>query len=140
MQERLDEDPATCERLRMRARSFLVISGVGVLAVFGLPILLAPYRWADAFGWDTGPHTDLTTYFARCLGALVCVLAAAALLAARRPAAHRWIFDVITAVGVLLVLVHLWGIGAQPASETVEVAFYAGFAALARWARPQPAS
>jgi hypothetical protein len=29
-----------------------------------------------------------------------------------------------------------WGIGAQPASETIEVAFYAGFAALALWARP----
>jgi hypothetical protein len=70
---------------------------------------------------------------------LVCVLAAAALLAARRPAAHRWIFDVIAGAGALLVLVHIWGIGAQPASETLEVAFYAGFAAAARWARPAPA-
>lgn len=123
----------------MRARAFLLLSATGVLLVFGLPILFAPYRWADAIGWDVGPHSDLTTYFARCLGALVCLLAGAALLAARRPSSHRWIFDLITAAGVLLVLVHAIGIGAEPASEVVEIGFYAGFAALARWARPEPA-
>src|SRR5690242_3986744 len=123
----------------MRARAFLVLSAIAVLLAFGLPILFTPYRWASAFGWDVGHHSDLTTYFARCTGALVCVLAAAALQAARRPAANRWIFDVISAVGALMVLVHLWGVGAEPASEVAEIAIYAGLAALARWARPEPA-
>jgi hypothetical protein len=35
-----------------------------------------------------------------------------------------------------MALVHLWGIGAQPASESIEVAVYAGLAAVALWARP----
>ena len=39
----------------MRARAFLVASGLGVLIAFGLPILLAPYWWAGVFGWDVGP-------------------------------------------------------------------------------------
>jgi nitrate reductase gamma subunit len=139
MQGRLDEHPASCEGSRVRARAFLLIAGVGVLVVFGIPILFAPYWWADAFGWDVGPHTDLTTYFARVSGALVCVLAGAALLAARRPESNRWMFDIIAAVAMLMVLVHLRGLGAEPASEAAEIAFYCGFAALARWARPEPA-
>jgi hypothetical protein len=53
---------------------FLLSAGLGVLLVFGLPILFAPYHWADAFGWDTEPHTDLTTYFARVVGAIVSAL------------------------------------------------------------------
>ena len=120
----------------MRGRVFLFIAGLGVLVVFGLPILLAPYDWADAFGWDTQPHTDLTTYFARVAGAIVTSLAIYALYASRAPARHRSLFTLIAGIGGLMVLVHLWGIGAQPASETIEVAFYAGFAALALWARP----
>ena len=85
------------------------------------------------------PHTDLTTYFARVTGALVCVLAVAALLAARQPGSNRWMFDIITGVAALMVIVHLWGLGAEPASEAVEIGFYAGFAGLARWARPEAA-
>ena len=120
----------------MRGRVFLVIAGLGVLVVFGLPILFAPYDWADAFGWDTQPHTDLTTYFARVVGAIVTALAIYALYASREPERHRSLFTLIAGVGGLMALVHLWGIGAQPASETIEVAFYAGLAALALWARP----
>lgn len=123
----------------MRARAFLIVSGVGVLVAFGVPILFAPYWWANVFGWDVGPHTDLTTYFARVTGALVSVLALAALLAARRPESSRWMFDIITGVAALMVIVHLWGLGAEPASEAVEIGGYACFAALARWARPEPA-
>jgi hypothetical protein len=124
----------------MRDRVFLLIAGAGVLLVFGLPILFAPYDWADAFGWDTRPHTDLTTYFARVVGALVTALATYALYASRDPARHRSLFTLIAGIAGLMAFVHLWGIGAQPASETVEVAFYAGFAALALWARPAMAA
>jgi hypothetical protein len=120
----------------MRARVFLLVAGAGVLVVFGLPILFAPYDWADTFGWDAGTHTDLTTYFARVVGAIVTALAIYALYASRAPERHRSLFTLIAGIGALMALVHVWGIGAQPASETVEVAFYAGLAAVALWARP----
>jgi hypothetical protein len=115
---------------------FLLSAGLGVLLVFGLPILFAPYHWADAFGWDTEPHTDLTTYFARVVGAIVSALAVYALAASRQPGRHRSLFTLIAGIGALMALVHLWGIGAQPASESIEVAVYAGLAAVALWARP----
>lgn len=119
----------------MRARVFLTIAGAGVLLIFGLPILFAPYDWADAFGWDAGTHTDLTTYFARVTGAIVTALAIYALYASREPERHRSLFTLIAGIAALMAFVHAWGIGAQPASETAEVAFYAGFAALALWSR-----
>ena len=120
----------------MRARVFLLTAGIGVLVVFGLPILFAPYDWADLFGWDVGRHTDLTTYFARCTGALVTALAIYALYASRAPQRHRPLFTLVAGIGALMVLVHLRGIGAEPASEVVEIALYAGFAGAAVWARP----
>jgi hypothetical protein len=121
-----------------RARGFLLIAGGLFLVVFALPLLVAPFTWAEWFGWDVGPHTDLTAYFGRCLGAVATAITIVALAAARAPAAHRWLFVLLALAGALLAVVHAIGAvrDAQPLSEDLEIAGYAAFALLALWCRP----
>jgi len=122
-----------------RSRIFLLVVGTLFLVVFALPLFIAPFSWAEAFGWDVGPHTDLAAYFGRCLGALAIAVTVVALAGARDPAAHRWIFVLLAIAAGLLVVVHLIGAvrDAQPLSEDLEIAGYAGFAALALWCAPR---
>jgi hypothetical protein len=131
--------PATSDR---RARGFLLVVGSLFLVVFALPLLIAPFTWADWFGWDVGPHTDLAAYFGRCLGAVATALTVTALAAARDPAAQRWLFNLFALAGALLSLVHVIGLirDAQPFVEHLEIAGYAAFAGLALWARPDRAA
>jgi type IV secretory pathway VirB2 component (pilin) len=122
----------------VRARNFLLVVGTLFLLVFALPLLIAPFSWAEAFGWDVGPHTDLAAYFGRCLGAVATALTVTALVAARDPSGHRWLFGLFALAAALLVVVHVIGLlrDAQPLIEHLEIAGYAGFAALALWCRP----
>lgn len=121
-----------------RAQAFLILVAAVFIPVFALPLFIDPYWWGDVFGWDTEPHSDLTAYLGRCLGAVALAIAVAALLAARDPSAHRSLFDVLVLGGGLLALVHLRGLleDAQPAVEHLEIAMYGGFAALAWWCKP----
>ena len=121
-----------------RARNFLLVVGGFFLVVFALPLLIAPFSWAEAFGWDVGPHTDLAAYFGRCLGAVATALTVVALAAARRPSEHRWLFALFALAAALLALVHLIGLlrDAQPTIEHLEIAGYAAFSGLALWCRP----
>lgn len=124
-----------------RARAFLLAVGLLFLPVFALPLFVDPYWWAERFGWDTGPETDLGAYLGRCLGAVAIALSAQALRASRAPGEHRSLFDVLGVAAALLALVHLRGLveDSQPLVEHLETAGYAAFAGLAWWARP-PAS
>jgi hypothetical protein len=108
------------------------------LVIFALPLFLDPYWWADRFGWDTSPHTDVGTYFGRCLGALAIALSGCALWGAREPERWRGLFSIFAIGGILLSIVHLRGAieDSQPLIEHLETLMYAGFAALALWARP----
>ena len=117
---------------------FLLVVGCVFLVVFALPLLIAPFSWADAFGWDVGPHTDLAAYFGRCLGAVATAITVVALAASRDPSAHRWVFGLIALAAGLLAVVHVIGLvrDAQPPVEHLEVAGYAAFAVLAWWCRP----
>lgn len=121
-----------------RASRFLLVVGTLFLVAFALPLLIAPFSWAEAFGWDVGPHTDLAAYFGRCLGAVATALTITALAASRDPAAHRWLFNLLALVAALLSLVHLIGLirDAQPTIEHLEIAGYAAFSAVALWCRP----
>ena len=124
-----------------RARTFLLVVGGLFLVVFALPLLIAPFAWADAFGWDVGPHSDLAAYFGRCLGAVATAITLVALAASRDPAGHRWVFSLLSLAAALLAVVHVIGLvrDAQPLVEHLEVAGYAAFAAAAWWLRPPAA-
>jgi hypothetical protein len=123
-----------------RRRASLYLYGVGVLflVVFALPLFIDPYWWADRFGWDTSPHTDVGTYFGRCLGAVGLAISGLALWGAREPEQGRALFYVTGIGAVLLAIVHLRGAveDSQPLVEHLETLMYAGFAAVAFWCLP----
>lgn len=122
----------------MSSRLFLIVAASGFLAAFALPLLFAPLAWARAFRWRIPEETALTVYFGRCLGAVAVAICGACFVAAAHPEEHRLLFDLIAAVGVLMVGVHAWGWlrRAQPWTETAEIPLYAALAALAIACRP----
>jgi hypothetical protein len=126
------------DRRERRARAFLILVAAVFIPVFALPLFIDPYWWADVFGWDTEPRSDLGVYLGRCLGAVALAIAVVALLAAREPTAHRGLFDVLALAAGLLAVVHLRGLvdDAQPTVEHLEIGMYGGFAALAWWCKP----
>jgi hypothetical protein len=103
-----------------------------------VPLFIDPYWWAERFGWDTGPETDLGNYLGRCLGAVAIAIVVTALAAARDPGRNRAVFTILAIAAALLAVVHLRGLleDSQPLVEHLETAGYAGFAVLALWCRP----
>lgn len=116
---------------------FLWLLGGSFLLVYGLPLLLAPLRWAHVFRWRVGAPDPLTIYFGRCIGAVAVALCAACLRAAAHPAAQPVVLELIAVAGALLAAVHVVGLleRSQPWPEHVEIILFAGAAALAAWLR-----
>ena len=121
-----------------RSQAFLLVTAVFFIPLFAVPLFVDPYWWAERFGWDTGPETDLGNYLGRCLGAVAIALTVTALIGARDPRRYRAVFTILAIAGALLAVVHLRGLieDAQPLVEHLETAMYAGFGALAWWCRP----
>ena len=121
-----------------RSRVFLLVVAAVFIPVFALPLFIDPVWWAERFGWETAGAGDLTNYLGRCLGAVALAIAVVALRAARDPAAHRWLFDLLAIAAALLAVVHLRGAleEAQPFVEHVETLMYAAFAGAALACKP----
>lgn len=121
-----------------RRQVFLIVVAAIFLPVFAIPLFIDPYWWAERFGWDTGPETDLGNYLGRCLGAVAIAVMGTAVAAVRDPARYRAVFTILAGAAALLALVHLRGLveDSQPLVEHLETAGYAAFAALAWWLRP----
>jgi hypothetical protein len=118
--------------------AFLVVSGGLFLVTYALPLFLAPIAWARVLKWRVPAETDLVVYFGRCVGALATVICGACFAAAGHPEQNVILFDVITAIGVAVVVVHAWGAirRTQPWTETAEIPLYLALAILAFVARP----
>jgi hypothetical protein len=114
---------------------FLRIVGVAFLGGFGLPLLFMPLRWARLLRWRIPADTDLTIYFARCLGGVTIAITVVFLTASAEPRAHRALFLLGSLAGALLTAVHLAGAiqRAQPAIETAEIGLFATAAGLSLW-------
>jgi hypothetical protein len=127
-----------CVRDLRSARRFAAVVAYGLGAVFAIPLLLDPYRWARAFGWPREPETDVGLYFGRCLGALTTAACVQAGRAARDPRRHRSYFQFAELSAWLLAAVHLRGLleRRQPPIENAEIAGFAAFAVAARRVRP----
>lgn len=120
-------------------RSELFLAGVGgfFFVLFAVPLFVAPFEWAEAFGWEV-ERTDLGSYFGRCLGAVAVAISGQAIWAARDPARFRSLFDLFAVAAALLAVAHLRGLfeDSQPTIEHLETLGYAAFAGLAVWAKP----
>ena len=101
--------------------------------VFALPIFLVPLTWARWFGWRIPQERDLAIYFGRCLGAFILIVEALMLRAGLNGEGLVFTFQVLLAVGLMMVLVHIWGAlrRIQPISETLEIGMYSGLFLLA---------
>ncbi len=106
------------------ASVFLLAVGIGSLVLLAIPLVIAPLAWARVLLWDTPvvADADLTVYFGRCLGAVIGVLAVAALFAAGNPVVQPFFFGIAIASFALMVAVHAWGAvrDIQPRTETIE--------------------
>ena len=114
------------------SQAYLLCLAISTSLVFALPIFLLPLRWARLMGWIIPEHTHLAIYFGRCLGAFILIVEALMFRAALTGEAIRVTFEVLAAVALLMVLVHVYGAlrRIQPLSETLEILMYSGMLLL----------
>lgn len=114
------------------SQDFLLWLAISTSLVFALPIFFVPLRWARIMGWHIPQHTHLAIYFGRCLGAFILIVEALMFRAALTGQAIVVTFEVLAAVALLMVLVHVYGAirRIQPLSETLEILMYSGMLVL----------
>jgi hypothetical protein len=115
------------------SQAFLLTLVCVTSIAFALPIFLVPLTWARWFGWRIPQERDLAIYFGRCLGAFVLIVEVLMLRAGLNGEGLVFTFQVLLAVGALMVVVHIWGAlrRIQPISETLEIGMYSGLFLLA---------
>lgn len=108
------------------APTLLRLAALGTMAGFGLPMLFAPLRWARLLGWAIPDDTDLTIYFGRCLGAVLCAMAAVVVTTLDDPAVLVAMHRIVLACAALMVVIHVVGAveGTQPPAETREIGLW----------------
>ena len=108
--------------------AFLLVVGLGALVLLGLPLLIRPLLWASVLRWSVPADDNLTIYFGRSLGAVLCVLSVFALIAAGDPSVQPFFYGIMLAGFGLTGAVHVWGAlrRIQPATETAETAAWVG--------------
>lgn len=109
----------------------LGLTGVTFFA-FSLPIFLKPRFWAKLLLWRVPEDTDLTWYFARCLGAFAIVTNLFFLRAGLDGTGLKVMMEFFAVFCVFMVAVHIWGAieGTQPITETLEIGFWGLLIAL----------
>jgi hypothetical protein len=122
--------------LSEQASGFLVAVSLISLLALGLPMLLVPLTWAQWLRWPIPQSTDgrnLSIYFGRCLGAVICVQATVVLVNADDDSLQPVLFAILIGEFALMVAVHVWGAvrRIQPRSETLETYAWAGLLVLA---------
>ena len=113
-----------------QATGFLVVVALVALLTLGLPMVVAPLSWARSLRWPV-PEGDegrnLSIYFGRCLGAVICVQAVVVLTQAGDKDLQPVLFAILIGNFSLMVAVHVWGAlrRIQPLSETLETGVWA---------------
>lgn len=106
---------------------YLLVVTISTFVAFSLMILFKPLLWARLVGWNIPADTDLTIYFARCLGSFAVVVNLLMLRAALTGVGVETILQLFALFSLLMVLVHILGAleHSQPKLETYEIGFWA---------------
>ena len=109
------------------ANSYLLVITVITFFTFSLLLFFKPLLWAKMFQWKIPEDTDLTVYFARCLGAFAIMTNALFLRVIISGTGADLMLEFFTGFCVFMVVVHIWGAieGSQPMIETLETGFWA---------------
>lgn len=107
--------------------SYLMVITVITFFAFSLLIFFKPLLWAKMLQWKIPEDTDLTIYFARCLGAFAIMTNALFLRVILSGNGADLMLEFFTGFCVFMVIVHIWGAieGSQPMIETLETGFWA---------------
>jgi hypothetical protein len=105
---------------------YLVVAGMAMLAVFGLPLLVAPMAWARLMCWEVPLPGQLVMFFGRSLGLFICVVALYAFRVAMIPQAQPFFFELMLWLFVSMIGLHVYGAikRVQPITETTEIALW----------------
>lgn len=108
------------------SQQYLIIFSCTTAVLFSLPLFFVPISWAKLIRWTIPEHTHLAIYFGRCLGALALVINFLVYKAASDGIAISLIFNGLTFLLTLMVLVHIYGAvkKIQPITETLEIGFW----------------
>ncbi|KRW61968.1 hypothetical protein [Pseudomonas sp. TTU2014-080ASC] len=114
------------------AAQYLLVLAIVTTLVFALPIFAIPLTWSRVMRWTIPEHTDLAVYFGRCLGAFILIIEAMMFRAALTGEAIHVTFELLAAVAVMMIVVHIYGAikRIQPITETLEIGFYVGLLVL----------
>jgi hypothetical protein len=114
------------------AAQYLLVLAIVTTLVFALPIFAVPLTWSRLMLWKVPEDTDLAVYFGRCLGAFILIIEAMMFRAALTGEAIHVTFELLAAVAVMMIVVHVYGAfkRIQPITETLEIGFYVGLLIL----------
>lgn len=104
------------------AQTYLLVFSITTSLFFALPIFFKPLAWAKLMLWEIPKETDLAVYFGRCLGAFICIVELITLKAAITGVGLLFTFEMLIAVFVFMLVVHIYGAikQIQPITETLE--------------------
>ena len=102
---------------------YLYVAGIATLVAFGIPLLVVPLRWSQAFRWEIPQPENLVVFLGRSLGIFCSLLAIFAFIAAGSPDAKPFYFDLMLSVLASMGALHVYGAikKIQPVTETVEI-------------------
>lgn len=114
------------------AQAYVLVLTAVTFFAFSALIFFRPLFWARMLLWKIPEETDLTIYFARCLGSFAIVTNLMFLRAGLDGHGLAVMLEFFTLFCLLMVVVHIWGAleGTQPITETLEIGFWAGLVVL----------
>jgi cobalamin biosynthesis protein CobD/CbiB len=112
--------------LHKYSSQYLYVLAIGTILFFGTPLLITPIRWAKLMKWEIPTSTDLTVYFGRCLGGVICVMACFAILATNSILTQQYFFNFIISTFTVMTFIHIYGWikKIQPFTETLEIFYW----------------
>lgn len=109
------------------AGTYLILAGLSMLILFGLPLLLAPMAWARLFRWQIPPPpSQLVTFLGRSVGLFISVIALYFLRVSAIPRAQPFFFELMLWLFVGMIGLHVYGAikRVQPVTETLEIGLW----------------